>query len=97
MKKTELIKKLSAHSFSNGTKISQDIARETIDAIFDIISEGLKTDKEVQITGFGTFKSNYKPAREGHNPKNTNEKIPIAARNQVSFCSGANLKKYINS
>ena len=96
MKKTDLIKSIASRTYVGGVKVSQDVAREILDGITNDIAQGLKTDKAVQITGFGTFKANYKSERVGHNPKNVAEKITIPARVQVSFSGGENLKKVVN-
>jgi nucleoid DNA-binding protein len=83
--------------FGKKNNVSQDTAREYIDSLISIITAGLKKDKNVQITGFGTYKLKHIEEREGHNPKNVDEKIMIPAHNQVSFTTGAQLKADVNT
>lgn len=95
MTKTDVVKKLAA----NGTEscdLTQNQASEILNAILSIIMEGLKTDGQVQLTGFCTMKAKNVPEHEGHNPRNPEEKITIPSRVQVSFTAGANLKDYLN-
>lgn len=95
MNKTDLIKELASADMET-CALTQDQAKDIINTTLAIITRGLKKDGSVQITGFGTFNCTHVPEREGHNPKNPAEKIKIAARNQVSFSSGAQLKEDVN-
>jgi DNA-binding protein HU-beta len=95
MTKMDIVKGL-AKAEIDGVSLTQDSAKDVLNTIIDLITEGLKTDGIVQITGFGTYKCKEVAAREGHNPKNPAEKIMIAAHNQVSFTSGAQLKADVN-
>jgi len=76
--------------------ISKKEATKAIDAVFDGITEGLKSDKEARFVGFGTFLVKTRDASKGRNPK-TGEEIDIAASNRVSFRPGKELKSIINS
>ena len=60
-----------------------------------IISGALRGGKRVQITGFGTFESKHRKARQGRNPR-TGETIQIAASNTPGFRAGKGLKDAIN-
>jgi len=98
MKKTELIKELAKRTYSDGqVKLSQNTVRELLDAFTEVVAEGLKTDGEVLMTGFGRFKATDKPSRVGHNPKDPTQSITIPARTQISFSSGENLKAAVNN
>lgn len=66
-----------------------------LDAVLDVITESLKSGKEVQFIGFGSFKVNEKPAREGRHPA-TGAPIKIAASKAVSFKVGSKLKDAVN-
>ena len=96
MTKTDLVKALAKYPMEN-VKLTQNDAAEVVNAMLEVITEGLRTDGLVQITGFGSFKSKYVEERIGHNPKNPDEKITIPGRYQPSFTSGAQLKKDLNS
>jgi len=94
MTKTDLVKAMAKNS---SVKLTQNEATEVINTVLNLITEGLRTDGVVQLTGFGTFKAREVAAREGHNPKNPAEKILIPARKQPSFAAGAQLKKDLNA
>jgi DNA-binding protein HU-beta len=95
MTKMDIVKALSKTPIE-GVSLTQDQAKEILDATLSIITDGMKEDGVTQITGFGTFKCRHVEAREGHNPKNPDEKIMIAARNQVTFTCGSQLKADVN-
>jgi DNA-binding protein HU-beta len=75
--------------------ISKAKAEEFLASFIDTITENLKKDTEVTITGFGTFKKTKRKARNGVNPK-TGAKIKIAASTTASFKPGKNLKENIS-
>lgn len=91
MKKEEFVK-----AYAENANVTKKDAAELTDAFLKTVEQGLKEDGVVQLTGFGSFSVKEVAAREGHNPKNPSEKIQIPARNQVSFSSGAVLKRSIN-
>ena len=73
----------------------------SVKEILDKIGETLVDGHRVEIRGFGSFSLNYRPARQGRNPK-TGEEIPITARRVVTFHASQKLKgmvelKYANS
>jgi DNA-binding protein HU-beta len=74
-------------------------AARAVDAMFDpaggIIADALKANKRVQITGFGTFESKHRKARQGRNPR-TGQTIEIRASNTPAFRAGKGLKDAIN-
>jgi len=67
-----------------------------VNDIFDIIIDGLQSEKKVKIHNFGTFKMNNKKSRIGRNPK-TKEEFNISSRNVITFKASKILLKYINS
>ncbi len=76
--------------------MSKNESTRAVDAVFDAITEGLKSDKEARFVGFGTFVVKTRDASKGRNPR-TGEEIDIAASNKVSFRPGKELKTIINS
>jgi len=96
MTKTDLVKALSKANME-GVKLTQNEATTVINTVLELVTTGLNEDGIVQITGFGTFKARNIEEKMGHNPKNPEEKILIPARKQVSFTSGAQLKKDLNA
>ncbi len=63
-------------------------------AFIQAVEQALKADKEVRLTGFGTFSVAKRPARTGRNPR-TGEAIKIAASKSPKFKAGNVLKKAI--
>ena len=82
-------------TFATLAGVSKKDSAEYVDAFIATITKGLQEDGSVQLTGFGTFSVKDIEAREGRNPK-TGETIQIPARKQISFSSGAVLKRAIN-
>jgi DNA-binding protein HU-beta len=70
MNKTELIERVAQK-----TGLTMKDAKNVVDAIFStqpkngIIANELKSGRKVQITGFGTFETRKRKAREGRNPQ----------------------------
>lgn len=62
-----------------------------MDTVLDGITNGLRDDGTVTLTGFGTFEVRERPARVGRNPM-TGEPMPIAAGRKVGFRGGKGLK-----
>ncbi|CAN5295830.1 HU family DNA-binding protein [soil metagenome] len=86
MNKTELIEKIA-----NETDTSKSEAQRFFDAFTDVVTDALKDEDAVQITGFGKFYVQKREAREGINPQ-TKSKINIAASKVPKFTAGNALK-----
>lgn len=89
MNKTELIEKIA-----NETEASKSEAQRFFDAFTDVVTDALKDEDAVQITGFGKFYVQKREAREGINPQ-TKSKINIAASKVPKFTAGNALKDAI--
>ena len=70
-------------------------AEQYIRTLFEVVREGLLTDKFVKIKGFGTFKLVTVSERESVNV-NTGERIQIESHTKVSFVPDITLKDVIN-
>ena len=94
MNKSDLVDALA-----DATGLTKNDAGRAVDALFSpdggIIAKALKGKMRVQITGFGTFESKHRKARQGRNPR-TGATIQIAATNTPSFRAGKGLKDAIN-
>ena len=94
MNKSDLVDALS-----DATGMTKADAARAVDALFSpdggVISRALRGGKRVQITGFGTFESKHRKARQGRNPR-TGQTIQIAASNTPAFRAGKGLKDAIN-
>jgi len=73
---------------------SKKAAEATLESLLDAITQGLKKNGKVTLTGFGTFKVSKRKARTGRNPR-TGEAIKIKARKVPQFTPGKNLKTAI--
>ena len=94
MNKTELVAMIAKKA-----SISSRQARSVVEMIFSpdkegVIAAALMTGKKVQITGFGTFETRKRKARDGRNPQ-TGEKIKIAASRFPAFHAGKALKERV--
>lgn len=89
MNKSELISSVSEKS-----GLSKADSERAIDAVFDSITEALKSNDEVRMVGFGAFVCVDKPATEGRNPR-TGEKISIPAHRVPKFRPGKQLKEAV--
>jgi DNA-binding protein HU-beta len=75
-----------------GRDASKASAERAVDAVLASIKAGLRSDKEVQIVGFGTFQMTARSARRGFNP-HTRRPMKIPAIKTVRFRAGANLRE----
>ena len=86
-----------AEKLANKTDLTKAKAREVIEAIFStdpregIIAIELDAGRSLTITGFGTFGTRRRKAREGRNPR-TGETIKIPAMTVPTFKAGKGLK-----
>ena len=90
MNKSELVEMIA--SDADISKASADRALSS--AIEHIIKAVTKGD-DVQLIGFGTFKSGKRAARIGRNPQ-TGVEIKIAASKTVKFTAGKAFKDSVN-
>ena len=91
MNKDDMIKKIAEQ-----TSLSKDNAKKALEAVFQVITESLKNEEPVAISGFGNFKVTKREATKGRNPR-TGDPIDIAAKTVPSFTAGKALKDAVNS
>lgn len=89
MNKAQLIDKL----YHEVEGLNKKQAEKMLDVLTDTIIKELKNDREVTITGFGTFLSRVRYSRGGVNPQNPSERITIPAVKVAKFKTGYNLKQ----
>lgn len=87
MNKLELI-----HRASHETGLSKRQVTDVLESLIDVITSELKNDREVKISGFGTFLSRLRHARKGINPQNTSESIDIPEVRVAKFKTGKTLR-----
>jgi nucleoid DNA-binding protein len=92
MNKAEMAQKLAGKA-----DLSQAKAAEVIEHIFStksgegIIAVELDADRDVKISGFGSFESRHRKARTGRNPA-TGATIQIAAKKYPAFKAAKGFK-----
>lgn len=89
MNKAQLIDKF----YHEVEGLNKKQAEKMLDVLTNTIIEELKNDREVTITGFGTFLSRVRYSRGGVNPQNPKERITIPAVKVAKFKTGYNLKQ----
>jgi DNA-binding protein HU-beta len=91
MNKSELI-----DSVANATGDSKSAVGAMLDATLGAITDAVKNDDKVQLTGFGTFERRHRKARVGRNPQ-TGAEVQIKAANVPAFKAGKAFKDTVNS
>ncbi len=93
MNKAELVEKLAERA-----ELSNRAAKDVVDAIFaindGIIAKELKAKGKVQITGFGTFSADRRPARDWRIP-GTDKTKHVPAHYYPKFKAGKSLKDFV--
>ena len=89
MKKTELIEAIAERA-----DVPKSQAQKYFDAFEEVVTDTLKGDNEVQITGFGKFYVREQKARDGRNPQ-TGERMRIPAQKVPTFSAGNSLKESV--
>jgi nucleoid DNA-binding protein len=74
--------------------LSKKDVEVVIDTLIEKITEEIRTGNKVTLTGFGTFKTSSRAAREGINPQ-TKAKIQIPAMTVPKFTAGKALKEAV--
>ncbi len=75
--------------------LSTDVVEQAMNALHSEITEALVSGQKVSITGFVTFETVERSAREGRNPS-TGEKMHIPARTTVKISAGQALKRAVS-
>lgn len=90
-----MTKQMLVNYIAEETGLTKADATRALDAMMNGIVEGLKSEGKVALTGFCTFATQHKDARQGRNPR-TGEAVTIPARTAVSIKAGAKLKEAVN-
>ncbi len=91
MTKSELIAQLSVR-FPQLVLKDAEIAVKTI---LDAMSQTLCDRDRIEIRGFGSFSLNYRPPRQGRNPK-TGDTVPVPAKYVPHFKAGKELRDRVD-
>lgn len=76
------------------TELSKKDVEMVLDGMVEVVTKALRDRNKVTLTGFGTFKTSDRAAREGINPQ-TKEKIQIPAMTVPKFTAGKALKEAV--
>jgi len=90
MTKTDLINYIAEE-----TGFTKTDAAKALDAFMNAVTDGLKKEGKVAITGFFTFTAEEKEAKQGRNPK-TGAIVEIPARVAVKAKAGSKIKEALN-
>lgn len=74
--------------------LTSKAAKDAVNAVFDTISDAIKRDEKVVVTGFGTFLVRKRAARKGRNPQ-TGAEIKIPATKTPGFSAGKRIKRMV--
>ena len=69
-------------------------AELAVKVILDALSTTLTRGGRVEIRGFGSFGLNYRPPRQGRNPK-TGDKVKVPAKYVPHFKAGKELRERV--
>ncbi len=69
-------------------------AELSVKVILDALSTTLARGGRVEIRGFGSFGLNYRPPRQGRNPK-TGDKVKVPAKYVPHFKAGKDLRERV--
>lgn len=74
------------------TNLSKKSVEAMLDAMLEIVTDALRADEVVNLTGFGRFSSRMRTARLGVDPLNPTQKIQMPAVLVPKFKAGKALK-----
>ena len=76
----------------NEKNLDQNLAKQTVEQVFDSIKAALARGESVQVRNFGTFYLQRRKERNAINPK-TKAAIKVPARNYARFRASDNFKE----
>ena len=91
MTKSDLVARLAKHY---PQLVAKD-AEIAVKAILDAMAMTMVKGERVEIRGFGSFWINYRPARNGRNPK-TGMKLQVQEKFAPHFKAGKTLRKRVD-
>lgn len=82
---------LADHLVATDSSLTKTKAKEILDTVLTALRDAAVKGEEVSLPGFGKFKVQDKPARQGRNPR-TGEALEIAATKKLVFQPAKPLK-----
>ena len=92
MTKQEFVDKVASKA-----NLSRRDAAAAVDAFLDSITDALRSQEDVNFTGFGKFTTQHRKARQGVNPRNPSQKVQIPASVVPKFSAGSQLKQAVKT
>ena len=89
MTKSELIERLAAKA-----DLPKKRAEETVNCIFDKLTDALSNGDRIEIRGFGSFSLKQHESYVGRNPK-TGAEVPVDEKYAVQFKVGKELRELV--
>ncbi len=74
--------------------LTSKAAKDAVNAVFNSVTDALKRNEKVVVTGFGTFMVRKRASRKGRNPQ-TGAEIQIPSTITPGFTAGKSLKRLI--
>ena len=91
MTRSDLIAKLAERY----TQLQGKDAELAVNVILDSMSSILSRGGRIEIRGFGSFALNYRPPRQGRNPK-SGDKVQVPAKYVPHFKAGKELRERVD-
>ena len=76
-------------------KLSVDVSDSLVDECFQVIKTNLRSQKNIKLSGFGSFETYITKERIGRNPKSM-ENYMIPSKNKVRFSPTSKAKYFLN-
>ena len=92
MTKSELVTKL----FGKLPTLKEEDITLSVALLLESVRVTLEKGRRVEIRGFGSFALNYRPSRNGRNPK-SGEAVVVPSKYVPHFKPGKELKDHVNS
>ena len=90
-----LTKKHLSTTLKKELKLSVDISDSLVDEFFQTIKMTLRSQKNLKLSGFGSFETYISKERMGRNPKSM-ENYRIPSQNKVRFSPTSKAKYFLN-
>ena len=90
-----MTKKELASKIAKQFGITQLLALEAVQMVFDGIIETLWHEGRIELRNFGVFEVKKRRARKARNPR-TGEKVSVPERSVVTFKPGREIKERVN-
>jgi len=91
MTKSELIELITAKQKHLPAKDVELALKQML----EIMSDALAAGERIEIRGFGSFSVNFRPPRQGRNPK-TGETVALSGKHVPHFKAGKDLRERVN-